>query len=513
VIATATATKPVRCAIYTRVSTADQAAGDFSSLDNQRESGEAYVRAHAAQGWEALATRYDDGGFSGASMDRPAVARLLRDVEAGFVDCVVVYKVDRLSRSLLGFARMVEVLDRRGVAFVSVTQQFDTSTSMGKLMQNVLMSFAQFERETIAERTRDKVVAARRRGKWTGGPVPLGYDLVEGRLVPNEEESARVRAMYSMYIEHESLRDTLAAVHEHGWRTKGWTTQRGVVHVGRPFDRTALHRLLTSATYLGKVLCHGKLHDGEHPAIIEQAIWDRVQRLLRANGRNGGSIARNKHGALLAGLLRCRPCDAAMVHSHTRKGSKLYRYYICGAAQRNGWSTCPTKSLPAAEIERVIVERIRAIGRDPELVRATLEAARAQRAEQMRLLAAEITGAEREVKRLRTAPAGRNGNGHGGDAEARYQASAEAEERLAGLQRAYVTIGQSAIDPAELARLLAEFEPIWSVLLPKERARIVRLLIQEVDYDGAAGTVGITFAPTGIKTLMDEAGKQEGEAA
>ncbi len=511
--AAATATKPIRCACYCRVSTEGQADKDFSSIDAQRAAGEAYIRAHAGRRWEVAPTHYTDAGFTGSNTDRPALQRLLRDINAGAIGCVIVYRFDRISRSMLDFTQLLARFQAAGVEFVSVSESLDTSSPTGRFARNILMSAAELEREVIAQRTRDKIVAARQRGRWTGGPVPFGYDLVEGKLVLNAEESERIRAIYNLYRQHESLRDTLAAVRERGWRTKGWTTQRGVVHPGRPFDKTALHRLLTNVVYAGKVACHGKLHDGEHAAIIEQAIWDRVQQLLRANGRNGGGIARNKHGALLVGILRCRPCDAAMVHSHTRKGSRLYRYYVCGAAQRNGWSTCPTKSLPAAEIERVIVDRIRDIGRDPELVRATLEAARAQRADQMRLLAAEMTGAEREAKRLRTAATGGNGNGHGGDAEARHQELADAEERLAGLQQAYVTIAQSAINPDELARLLAEFEPIWDVLLPKERARVVRLLIQEVDYNGVSGTVGITFAAGGIKTLVGETGKQEVEAA
>ena len=216
-----------RCAVYTRKSTDEGLDSDFNTLDAQRESGEAYIISQRHQGWECITDRYDDGGFSGANVERPALKRLMADIEGGKVDAVVVYKVDRLSRSLLDFARLIEVFDRRGVSFVSVTQQFDTSSPMGRLVLNVLLSFAQFEHEMIAERTRDKMAAARRRGKWIGGMPPLGYDSVEGKLVVNQDEAEQVRELFRVYLAERSLVTTAEVLNGRGWRTKSWTTQRG----------------------------------------------------------------------------------------------------------------------------------------------------------------------------------------------------------------------------------------------------------------------------------------------
>ena len=217
--------KVVRCAVYTRKSTEEGLEQAFNSLDAQRESGEAYVAAQRHEGWVLLPDRYDDGGFSGGTMDRPALRRLLSDIEAGRVDCVVVYKVDRLSRSLLDFSRIMEVFDAKGASFVSVTQQFNTTHSMGRLTLNILLSFAQFEREIISERTRDKIAAARRKGKWAGGRPVLGYDVVSSpagsRLVVNEDEAERVRRIFGLYLEHEALIPTVKALAARGWAAKG----------------------------------------------------------------------------------------------------------------------------------------------------------------------------------------------------------------------------------------------------------------------------------------------------
>jgi len=247
----------IRCAIYTRKSTEEGLEQEFNSLDAQREAGEAYIASQKSEGWVCLPDRYDDGGFTGGNMDRPALKRLLADIEAGRIDCVVVYKVDRLSRSLLDFARIMETFEKHGVSFVSVTQQFNTSTSMGRLMLNVLLSFAQFEREIISERTRDKIAAARRKGKWSGGKPLLGYDLIRSpggsRLVVNEQEAEQVREIFRLYLQHERLAPVLRELDRRGWRTKRWITHRGHPCGGQPFNRVTLYRLLTNVAYLGKV--------------------------------------------------------------------------------------------------------------------------------------------------------------------------------------------------------------------------------------------------------------------
>jgi site-specific DNA recombinase len=285
-----TSTLPlVRCAVYTRKSTEEGLEQEFNSLDAWREAGEAFVTSQRAEGWTCLPDRYDDGGFTGGNMDRPAPRRLMSDIEAGKIDCVVVYKVDRLSRSLLDFTRMMQTFDAHRVSFVSVTQQFNTATSMGRLILNVLLSFAQFELEIISERTRDKMAATRRKGKWSGGLPVLGYDIdSQGyRLVLNEDEAVQVRAIFQLYLQYQALLPVLQELARRGWMNKRWTTRAGRLCGGRPFSKSTLHRLLTNPVYAGKVRYKDEIHDGEHPAIIDAETFQRVQALLLRNGRTG----------------------------------------------------------------------------------------------------------------------------------------------------------------------------------------------------------------------------------
>src|SRR5580658_8418438 len=248
-------TPKVRCAIYTRKSTEEGLDQEFNSLDAQREAGEAFIKSQKHAGWTLVSKHYDDGGFTGGNLDRPALQQLLEDIEAHQVDCVVVYKVDRLSRSLLDFARLVDRFDQRAVSFVSVTQQFNTTTSLGRLTLNILLSFAQFEKEIIGERTRDKMSAARRKGKWVGGTPVLGYDVdpAGGRLIVNEKEARRVRDIFALFVQNHSLSVVVAELARRKWKTKSRTSQNGTAHVGRAFAKASLHRLLTNAIYAGKV--------------------------------------------------------------------------------------------------------------------------------------------------------------------------------------------------------------------------------------------------------------------
>jgi site-specific DNA recombinase len=353
-------TAPVRCAIYTRKSTEEGLDQDFNSLDAQREAAEAYIHSQAHAGWIALPNRYDDGGYSGSNLERPALQRLLTDIRAGNIDCVLTHRVDRLSRSLLDFARLMETFEEHRVAFVSVTQHFNSGTSMGRLVLNVLLSFAQFERELIAERTRDKMAAARRKGKWGGGLPILGYDVdaASKKLVINEEEAVRVRAIFALYHQYGGLLPVLKELNRRGWRTKQMRTGEGRVHGGRPFTRSSLYRLLTNVTYIGQVRYRHEVHTGEQPAIIDLKIWQEVHALLAQNGPGRTGTVRTPSEALLQGLLFCRPCGCAMTPAQVSRGNRRYRYYTCSAAQRKGWHTCPSKSLPAAVVERYVLEQI-----------------------------------------------------------------------------------------------------------------------------------------------------------
>jgi site-specific DNA recombinase len=393
-------------------------------------------------------------------MDRPALRRLLADIEAGAVDAVVVYKVDRLSRSLLDFAKMLETFDAHRVSFVSVTQQINSATSMGRLMLNVLLSFAQFEREIIAERTRDKVAATRRKGKWAGGAPLLGYDVDPRgtKLVVNADEAARVRALFALYLGHRALLPVVREMNRRGWTTKRWVNRAGRPRGGRPFDRTNLHRLLTNVLYRGKVRYKDEVHDGEQPALVDETTWEAVQALLRGHGRRGGGPGPAARGFLLRGLLRCAACDCAMTPSHTRRGCRRYRYYVCTNAQKRGWERCPSKAIPAGQIEAFVVAQLGAIGRDPAPVGPVV-----------------TTGSEKD-----------QGRGNAVVAERRAD---EARAALAG------------------------FDAAWPALTPAEQAQAVARVVQRVAYDGDKGTVAITFRPSGLEALVDEQaapGKEEG---
>jgi site-specific DNA recombinase len=361
-------TPTVRCAIYTRKSTEEGLEQEFNSLHAQREAGEAFIKSQKHAGWTLVSKHYDDGGFTGGNLDRPALQRLLEDIEDHQIDCVVVYKVDRLSRSLLDFARLVDRFDQRSVSFISVTQQFNTTTSLGRLTLNILLSFAQFEREIIRDRTSDKMSAARRKGKWVGGTPVLGYDVdpAGGRLIVNEKESRHVRDIFALYLQHHSLLAVVAELARRRWKTKSRTSQEGREHVGRPFTKASLRLLLTNAVYSGKVEHRGVMYAGEHASIVDPALWQAVNAELRAGHRTGSEAVREPQNALLAGLLLCKSCQCPMIPTYTVKPGRRYRYYVCQTARQKGWSACPTKSVPARMIEDSVVDQLRTALQAPE---------------------------------------------------------------------------------------------------------------------------------------------------
>jgi site-specific DNA recombinase len=504
----------LRCAIYTRKSTEEGLEQEFNTLDAQREAGEAYITSQKHLGWEASPERYDDGGFTGANMDRPALQRLLADIEATRVDVVVVYKVDRLSRSLLDFARLIEAFDRRKVSFVSVTQQFNTATSLGRLVLNILLSFAQFEREMIAERTRDKMGAARRKGKWTGGVPPLGYDVIAGggKLIVNAGEADQVRAIFDLYLQERSLLRCVELLNGRGWRTKSWTTKKGTLHEGSRWDKTGLRGLLRNGIYIGKVSHKGQAYAGEHQGIVDAEVFARVSEML-AGGRRDATRAGNKHGFLLRGLVRCVACGSAMTSSTSSPRGKPYRYYTCTAVRRRGTAECPVRAVSAPELERFVIDRIRDIGRDPTLLQETLlavaeerEREQGQLEQERRMLQAEHQTCHAEARKLTTALA-QSATAAPSLAERIAELDERAgqiEARLGEIQRGLAGM-EAQVDPDEAAQALAAFDPVWDALVPREQASLLQLLIERVDYEGQAKEVAITFRPAGVATLGADA--------
>jgi len=372
-----TPVRKTRCAIYTRVSTDERLDMEFNSLDAQREAALAYIQSQKHEGWLLVDDHYDDGGFSGGTMERPALQRLLRDVENGIVDVIVVYKVDRLSRSLADFSRIVEMLERHNVSFVSVTQQFNTTSSMGRLTLNILLSFAQFEREVIGERIRDKFAASRRKGMWMGGTPPLGYDVVDRKLVVNDEEADLVRLIFKRFLRIGSATKLAQELRRAGHTTKSWVTQDGKPRRGKPIDKGAIYKILGNRIYLGEAVYKGISYPGEHEAIIDQACWDKVQAVLAENTVTRSNHTRSQTPALLKGLIFA-PGGCAMTPSHTRKNGKLYRYYVATEAIKNGYSETAVRSVPAAEIEDAVLAHARHLLRTPEIIARTWAAAKGE---------------------------------------------------------------------------------------------------------------------------------------
>lgn len=406
--------KLVRCAIYTRKSTEDGLQKEYNSLEAQRDSAENYVRSQQGEGWIILPKHYDDGGFTGGNMERPALKELLSDVEHGLVDIILVYKVDRLSRSLLDFATLISTFDKFNVSFVSVTQSFSTASSMGRLTLNILLSFAQFEREIIGERVRDKVAAARRKGKQTGGTPVLGYDFQNTKLVVNPEEAKTVRHIFRRFLVLGSPLFLTKELNDQGIHTKSWTTRKGKVRTGGRWSKNALRYLLTNRKYLGEVPFQGQIYPGEHEAIVDRKIWEQAQTLFQQDKSKTG---RDRTPAMLKGLLRCGHCGSSMGITYTKKNGRTYRYYQCLSASKNGYDTCPVKTVPAGEIESAVVGQMRDLLRAPETV-------------------------------------------------------AKAHLALAG--------EEDPVDSKEFAAALQDVDAVWDSLFPAEQMRLCRLLINQV---------------------------------
>ena len=314
--------------------------------------------------------RYDDGGFSGGNLERPALKRLMADIRAGLIDIVVVYKIDRLSRSLADFAKLVEIFDERKVTFVSVTQAFNTTTSMGRLTLNILLSFAQFERELAGERVRDKIAASRQRGIWMGGMPPLGYDVVERKLVPNAEEAQLVREMFSRFAALPSMATLVKDLRARGVTSKTWITTKGTEHKGKLIDKPAIYKIFSNAVYVGIAAYKGQHYPGEHEAIVERSVWDAVQALLRSRNTKAAAASsprETRAPTLLRGLLFSTE-GRAFTPGWTSKGTKYYGYYVNTDAIRLGKDACDVRRIPAGEIESVVVEQLRSLLRTPEVL-------------------------------------------------------------------------------------------------------------------------------------------------
>lgn len=447
------ARQSVRCAIYCRKSTEDGLEQEFNSLDAQREAGEAYIASQKHEGWTALPDVYSDGGFTGANTDRPAMQRLLEDIRGGRIDAVVTYKVDRLSRSLLDFARLMELFEERGVSFVSVTQNFDTRTSMGRLTLNVLMSFGQFEREIIAERVRDKIAASKRKGKFMGGTPVLGYDIcpTTHKLLINDAQARTVRHIFKRFAEVGSGLTIAQELNSKGITTKSWITKDGTLRPGKPWNASLIYRMLANRTYLGKTVHKSDIYPGEHEPIVTQSMWDAAHATLNTNPRKE-QRGHESVPALLRGIIRCGHCDRAMTSTYTRKGGRTYRYYVCTGATKSGYDSSPVKTVAAGDIEQAVLSQVRAICKSPEMIAQTC----------------------RVISRL----------------------NEEQEHDV-------------AVSQWEVVDALKRFDPVWEELHPVEQRRVVGALVERVTVmtgglDVRLRTNGLHSVVSALKDTLEE---------
>ncbi|MEZ5902048.1 MAG: recombinase family protein [Alphaproteobacteria bacterium] len=363
----------LKCAIYTRKSSDEGLDQDFNSLDAQRESCDAYITSQKAEGWSLVKKHYDDGGFSGGSLERPALKALLDDIRAGRVDIVVVYKIDRLTRSLMDFSKLVEIFDEHGVTFVSITQSFNTTTSMGRLTLNVLLSFAQFEREVAGERIRDKIAASKAKGMWMGGRPPLGYDIENRQLIVNEEDAKTARMIFELYLECGCVKNLKQELARRNVKSCPRVSKRGLNYGGKNFSRGALYNFLKNPVYIGKIKHHDQIHDGMHEAIISDELWYAVQDKLRNQAAHPRGTNKESQGNLLMGLIYT-PDDSLYTPIYTKKKNKKYRYYFNqNLTEDKNHPQRFRARLPAHDLEKTVENAIRSELQTPEKLMEILE--------------------------------------------------------------------------------------------------------------------------------------------
>lgn len=384
--------KTMHCAIYTRKSTEEGLDMEFNSLDAQREAGEVFVASQRHRGWECLPERYDDGGYSGGNVNRPGLKHLEEDIRAGKIDVVVVYKIDRLSRSIMDFGKLLDLFEKHHVEFASVTQDINTATSSGRMMLNILMTFAQYEREIITERIKDKVAAAKKKGMNTGGIPPMGYvsDPITHKLQIQPAEAEIVKRIYADYLKLGSARDVAAGLEADGIRTRVLTSRKGRVTGGGPFTAALVYAVLSNPMYIGKVRHHDKTYPGEQEAILERSVWNATQKLLAENLRFDGK--RQKRVTPLGGLVWCGSCNGLMKENFSvRRGNRHYRYFVCSADEKRLHSTCPLKHVPAPELEKLVLQEIGKLLNTPETLAGILgEAGKALESEQVHNALADL---------------------------------------------------------------------------------------------------------------------------
>ena len=496
--------QPKRVAVYTRKSTTKGLDAAFTSLDSQRESILAYITSQTHQGWTAIEEAYDDGGFSGGTTDRPAFQRLLEDVRAGRIDVVACYKIDRISRSLPDFTNIMAEFEKHGVALVSITESFDTSSPMGRMTLNLLATFAQFEREMISERTRDKMAATRRKGMWAGGTPPHGFRAVDQKLVPDPEFAEQVPEMFREYLRIGTLKGLAGEFHRRGWRTRR----------GCKWTKGSIGNILTNPVYIGKIRFEDEVYEGKHDGIVDPDLFDSVQRQLEENGRQGGAKTRNKWKVLLRGILKCGACRQPMVHTYAKRNQKLFHYYRCRSHDVAG-DKCPDATANTHGLDSFVVQQIAGLGRNPEVLAATVAAVRDE--------AIDAAKAQENERKTLSAQHGRNAaklrklvgkltDSTSNDSAVTAQvaelsaASLSIDERIKEIDQG-PRASIRALTEDSIRFMLADFAATWEALKFREQRRLVQLLVSEIRFFGEAGDVEIDYHDEGLVTLIKEGSK------
>jgi DNA invertase Pin-like site-specific DNA recombinase len=360
----------IRCAIYTRKSSEEGLEQDFNSLDAQRASAENFIASQISKGWVLLPNQYNDGGISGGTMERPALQRLFQDIRENKVDCVIVYKADRLSRRIFDFAQIIELFDQHKVSFISVTESFNTATAAGRLMFGMIMGFAQYERELTGERIRDKVDASKKKGMWMGGTVPFGYDVNEGKLTINEDEAKTVFNIFRIFIETESVTETARELNKHGFTTKSYVSKTGNIRRGKKFTKQSVRRVVENPLYVGKMKHKDRVYDGLHKPIINEEIWQKIQIIFGKNPSEKviSPTMRMSVAPLLKGIMSCGICGSTMTPTYTTKSGVKYRYYICAAKHKGRNDECAVGRITAKETENLVVSQLMNILKKPEFI-------------------------------------------------------------------------------------------------------------------------------------------------
>ena len=495
--------KQIRCAIYTRKSTEEGLEQEYNTLDAQRDSCEAYIQSQISRGWKILPTHYDDGGFTGANTERPAYNRLIADIKANLVDMVVVYKVDRLSRSLGDFANIMVLFEKHQVGFVSVTQYFDTSSSIGRMTLNILITFAQFEREMISERIRDKISRSRQKGKYMGGQPVLGYNVIDKKLIINKDEKYQIQQIFDFYLNGKSISSIVKTINEYGWTTKQWKTKRGKLSGGKIFNKQILYTILKNPIYIGKVRYHGQEFEGEHDGIISEEVFNNVQILLKNNRINQKNTDHTRIPSMLRGVLYCSSCGSRMVISYTKKKNKKYIYYTCLNAIKNGRSVCKNKSIPSHKMDKFVVQHIQKITTNPTFLTQFIDEYEKQRDVEIENISTEINGftlklASYQIERDRLLQVGDQLN-----ANEIMEHIRKSSHRLEFLQSKKIALESSNLNAGDITVILNKFFPIWDQLKIDEQNAVLDKLFEQIFWDSDAESIDFNFSPMGIQLLQN----------